>query len=195
MAPSMLSHIHRYLFQDLDQAVYAPRIYKAEQLVEREYILNGDSVPYGAPEFIEKTLAMFFAAEAGHVYSTALTGSDLDNLASFISHIWQVHPFKEGNTRTVAVFAELYLDNVGFDIDNGPFADNARYFRNALVRANYRNAKAVIAPDLTYLVRFLDNAANGASHELRSRDLVCEALFAAPPLIRNMPRTTAIEKQ
>ena len=130
----MLFHIHRYLFQDLDQAVYAPGIYKAEQLVEREYILNGDSVLYGAPEFIEKALAMFFAAEAGHAYSTALTGSDLDNLASFISHIWQVHPFKEGNTGTVAVFAELYLDYLGFDIDNGPFADNARYFRNALVR-------------------------------------------------------------
>lgn len=194
MAPSMLSYIHRYLFQDLDQAVYIPGKYKDSQLVKRESILNGDSVLYGAPEFIDNAPAMFFAAEAGHAYGTSMSGVELDNLAAFIAHIWQVHPFVEGNTRTIAVFTELYLDHLGFDARNEPFADNARYFRNALVRANYRNARAGIAPDSSYLVRFLDNAVNGASHELHSRDLMCEALFADPSLIRNMPSSAAIEK-
>lgn len=194
MAPSMLAHIHRHLFQDLDDAVYAPGSYKTDQLVKREYVLNGDSVLYGAPEFIDNALTMFFAGEASYVYGASMSADDIGHLAEFVSHIWQVHPFKEGNTRTIAVFTELYLDYLGFDAANEPFADNARYFRNALVRANYRNAKAGIMPDLKYLIRFFENMLHEAGNELRSRDMLCEALFENPSLIRNMPESEAIEK-
>lgn len=194
MAPSMLAHIHRHLFQDLDDAVYASGSYKTDQLVKREYILNGDSVLYGAPEFIDNALTMFFASEASYAYGASMSADDLGHLAEFISHIWQVHPFKEGNTRTIAVFTELYLDYLGFDSANEPFADNARYFRNALVRANYRNAKAGIMPNLKYLIRFFENMLHEAGNELRSRDMLCEALFENPSLIRNMPTSEAIEK-
>lgn len=194
MAPSMLVHIHQHLFQDLDDKTYAPGLYKTDQLVKREYILNGDSVLYGAPEFIDNALAMFFASEASYVYDPVTSADDVAHLAEFISHIWQVHPFKEGNTRTIAAFTELYLDYLGFDAANEPFANNARYFRNALVRANYRNAKAGIMPDLKYLIRFLENMLCGADNDLRSRDMLCEALFEDPSLIRNMPPSSAIEK-
>ncbi len=194
MAPSMLAHIHRHLFQDLDDAVYAPGSYKTDQLVKREYILNGDSVLYGAPEFIDNALAMFFAGEASYVYGASMSADDIGHLAEFVSHIWQVHPFKEGNTRTIAVFTELYLDHLGFDAANEPFANNARYFRDALVRANYRNAKAGIMPDLKYLIRFFENMLHEAGNELRSRDMLCEALFENPTLIRNMSTSGAIEK-
>lgn len=194
MAPSMLAHIHRHLFQDLDDAVYAPGSYKTDQLVKREYILNGDSVLYGAPEFIDNALAMFFAGEASYVYGASMSADDIGHLAEFVSHMWQVHPFKEGNTRTIAVFTELYLDHLGFDAANEPFANNARYFRDALVRANYRNAKARIMPDLKYLIRFLENMLHEAGNELRSRDMLCEALFENPTLIRNMSTSGAIEK-
>ena len=194
MAPSMLAHIHRHLFQDLDDAVYAPGSYKTDQLVKREYVLNGDSVLYGAPEFIDNALTMFFAGEASYVCGASMSADDIGHLAEFVSHIWQVHPFKEGNTRTIAVFTELYLDYLGFDAANEPFADNARYIRNALVRANYRNAKAGIMPDLKYLIRFFENVLHGASNELRLRDMLCEALFEDPSLIRNMPASDAIEK-
>ena len=194
MAPSMLTYIHRHLFQDLDDAVYAPGSYKTDQLVKREYILNGDSVLYGAPEFIDNALAMFFAGEASYAYGADMSADDIGHLAEFVSHIWQVHPFKEGNTRTIAVFTELYLDHLGFDAANEPFANNARYFRDALVRANYRNAKAGIMPDLKYLIRFFENMLHEAGNELRSRDMLCEALFEDPSLIRNMPASEAIEK-
>ena len=194
MAPSMLAHIHRHLFQDLDDAVYAPGSYKTDQLVKREYILNGDSVLYGAPEFIDNALVMFFVGEASYAYGADMSADDIEHLAEFVSHMWQVHPFKEGNTRTIAVFTELYLDHLGFDAANEPFANNARYFRDALVRANYRNAKAGIMPDLKYLIRFFENMLHEAGNELRSRDMLCEALFEDPSLIRNMPASEAIEK-
>ena len=80
MAPSMLAHIHRHLFQDLDDAVYAPGSYKTDQLVKREYVLNGDSVLYGAPEFIDNALTMFFAGEASYVYGASMSADDIGHL-------------------------------------------------------------------------------------------------------------------
>lgn len=56
--------------------------------------------------------------------------------AVFISRLWQIHIFGEGNTRTTAVFFIKYLRTLGFSAANDIFVENARYFRNALVRAN-----------------------------------------------------------
>ncbi len=194
LAPTMLFSIHRYLFQDLDDATYAPGRPKTEALAKKETILNGDSVLYGAPEFIDGALKLFFDREATRAYSAAMAPDELRGFCEFITHIWQVHPFKEGNTRTVAVFSALYLDYLGFDTSNEPFARHARYFRDALVRANYRNAKADVMPDLAFLVRFYENMLHDAGHALRSKDLVCPALFERPELLRNMPAAEALTK-
>ncbi|MDO4443538.1 MAG: Fic family protein [Slackia sp.] len=195
LTPSALFYIHRFLFQDFDDAFYAPGRIKTEQLVKKEAILNGDSVLYGAPEFANNALAMFFEREMTHAYGFDMTGDDLENFCAFIAHIWQVHPFEEGNTRTIAVFGALYLDYLGFDIDNDPFTEHARYFRNALVRANYRNAKAKIAPTLRYLVRFFENTLHDAKHRLESKDLACLELFEHPELLRNIPPAEALSLQ
>lgn len=192
LAPAMLGRVHRYLFQDLDDSVYAPGEYKTEALAKKETILNGDSVLYGAPDLIDGALSLFFGRESAYVYGGDMNAPDLENFAGFLSHVWQVHPFKEGNTRTVAVFAALYLDSLGFDVGNEPFASNSRYFRDALVRANYRNAKAGVMPEMAYLIRFLENMLHDAGHELRSRDLMCEPLFRNPALLRNMPISEAL---
>lgn len=58
------------------------------------------------------------------------------SMFSFISGIWQIHTFREGNTRTTAVFAIMYLRRLGFTVDNTPFATHAQYFRDALVLDN-----------------------------------------------------------
>ena len=62
------------------------------------------------------------------------------HISHFVSGLWQIHPFAEGNTRTTAVFAILYLRSIGFEVNNDLFARHSWYFRNALVRANYKNA-------------------------------------------------------
>ena len=88
----------------------------------------------------------------------------------------------------------LYLRYLGFDADNEPFARHARYFRDALVRANYRNAKAKVMPDASYLLRFFENLLSGEHHELRSRDLMVSELYADPSLLRNVDPSRAISK-
>ena len=63
----------------------------------------------------------------------------VEHIVQFVAKLWQIHPFREGNTRTTAVFAILYLRSLGFAVMNDLFANHSWYFRNALVRANYQN--------------------------------------------------------
>lgn len=80
---------------------------------------------------------------------------------------WRV----EGNTRTTAVFTIQYLRSIGFDINNDMFAGHSWYFRNALVRANYRNAVKGIDYSPVYLERFFRNLLLGEQWDLRNRYL------------------------
>lgn len=153
LSPDMLTTIHAYLFQDLDPAVYHPGRFKSERLIKQEEILNGDSVLYADPLTYEMSLRGAFANEAAAAYTT-FTDEELQRFCHTIGFLWQIHPFYEGNTRTIAVFSELYLNNLGFQVTNDPFAKHARYFRDALVRAQYRNAAAKIFPDDSFLTRF-----------------------------------------
>lgn len=71
--------------------------------------------------------------------------------------LWQIHVFGEGNTRTTAVFFIKYLRTLGFDATNDIFAENAWYFRNALVRANYNDLRNGVHETTEYLELFLRN--------------------------------------
>lgn len=196
LMPDMPRIIHRQLFRDLPQETYRAGEYKLDALVKQEEILNGDSVLYADPVLVERSLNYLFDEErAAGEYGLALTGGDLSRFTRFVALVWQVHPFQEGNTRTVAVLAALYLRQLGFDVGNEPFEHHARYFRDALVRANYRNAQAGIMPDLSFAERFFDNLANGAAHELAREDLLCPALFEQPELLRNVSPTLALRKR
>ncbi len=194
LAPEMLTEIHRYLFQDLDPEVYHPGEFKAERMVKQEDILNGDSVLYADPLAYDMAFRGAFAAEQGKLY-TALEGDELAGFCHFLAFLWQIHPFCEGNTRTVAVFSELYLNHLGFNVSNEPFESNARYFRDALVRAMYRNAAAGIFPDGSFLVAFYENALGRRHHKLNREDLICTALFENPSLIRNVDPANALDKR
>ena len=93
------------------------------------------------------------------------------HIASFSSGVWQVHPFAEGNTRTTAVFIIKYLNTLGFEVNNEPFAEHSWYFRNALVRANYANLTEGVVADASFLEKFFENLLLGKSHELKNRAL------------------------
>ena len=193
LVPSMPRIIHHQLFRDLPQDVYRPGEYKLEPLVKQEEILNGDSVLYANPALVEQSLRYLFDEErTSGEYGLALEGSYLERFTRFISLVWQVHPFQEGNTRTIAVLAALYLRQLGFDVGNEPFESQARYFRDALVRANYRNAKAGILPDASFAKMFFDNLVNDAGHALDREELLCPALFDNPQLLRNVSPSMAL---
>ena len=99
----------------------------------------------------------------------------ISHFSKFISGIWQIHPFREGNTRTTAVFAIKYLRAMGFTVSNDLFADHSWYFRNALVRANYRNYARSIEPEFEPLEKFFRNLLLGENNELKNRYLIISA--------------------
>ena len=195
LVPDMPRIVHKQLFRDLPSDAYRPGEYKLEPLVKQEEILNGDSVLYADPTLVEQSLRYLFDEERlANGYDLTLTGGDLSRFARFISLVWQVHPFQEGNTRTIAVLAALYLQQLGFNVGNEPFEQHARYFRDALVRANYRNAAAGILPNMSFIERFFDNLANDAGHKLEREDLICPSLFENPDLLRNVSPSLALHR-
>jgi len=186
LAPLMLSHIHATLFQDLDPAVYHPGEFKVEQVIKPEAVLNGDSVFYAPPTMYTGMLDALFAREATHDYAFNLTDEDVANFTRFIARVWQVHPFYEGNTRTVAVFAVLYLRELGCVVGNDPFERHAAYFRDALVRANYRNRPVGVDYDFSYLERFMGHLALGSSESplFDRHELICQPMFDHPEALK-----------
>lgn len=102
-------------------------------------------------------------------YNGLNTDEIIDHIVDFVTLLWQNHPFREGNTRTTAVFVIKYLRSIGFKVDNDLFADNSWYFRNALVRANYRNLSKGIEPNKSFLIKFFRNLLMGEHHELKNR--------------------------
>ena len=83
----------------------------------------------------------------------------------------------EGNTRTTAVFFIKYLRTLGFDVTNDIFAENAWYFRNALVRANYNDLKNGVHETTEYLEMFLRNLLLDEKNELHNRSMHISGVF------------------
>lgn len=100
----------------------------------------------------------------------------INNITNFSSNIWQVHPFREGNTRTTALFIQKYLISLVYNVDNTLFKDKSIYYRNALVRSNYFNNELDIKEDNSYLIKFYENLLLGKNNNLRSEDLIVKEL-------------------
>ena len=163
-----LVSIHKRLFEDLFSHSGRLRDYN---FIKREWVLDGRSVMYGDFHELQSTLEYDFEIERRFKYSGLSMDEIIDHLATFISNLWQIHPFKEGNTRTTAVFFIKYLRSLGFDVTNDVFAKNAWYFRNALVRANFRYIQKGIEEDKTFIVMFLRNLLLGENNELKNKNL------------------------
>ena len=164
--------IHRRLFDGLFKFAGKIRDY---DITKKEWVLRGDTVLYVNAEDLKKALEYDLEQEKNFSYKGLSLDEMVNHIAKFISGIWQIHPFGEGNTRTTAVFTIKYLRSIGFDVNNDLFADNSWYFRNALVRANYRNVLKGIEPDMTFLINFFRNLMMGEKNELKNRYLVIDA--------------------
>lgn len=149
--PAELISIHKTLFTGILDNKIAGKI-RTYDITEKEPILNGDTVIYGRADSIKETLDYDFSQEKQFNYKGLSIKEKVEHIARFISGIWQIHPFGEGNTRTTAVFTIKYLYTLGFETNNDMFEKYAQYFRNALVRANYQNLKK----DITYTTEYLD---------------------------------------
>lgn len=163
-----LQSIHKELFEGL---LDHPGLLRTYNFTKKEWVLDGDTVIYGDFRELSSTLQFDFSYEKSFDYSKMNMDETIEHIAVFVSNLWQIHVFEEGNTRTTAVFLIKYLRKLGFDVSNDTFSKNAWYFRNALVRANYSNFPKGIYEDKSYLVKFLRNLLLGEDNKLQNRDL------------------------
>ena len=169
-----LKYVHKFLFQDVYE--FAGEFRKID-FSKHEKILNNDSVAYGDCTTLMASLEYDISKELEKNYEEMNIVEVINNITKFSSSIWQVHPFREGNTRTTALFIEKYLISLGYNVDNTLFKDKSVYFRNALVRSNYFNNYLNIKEDNSFLIKFYENLLLGKNNNLHSKDLIVEELF------------------
>ena len=164
-----LTSIHRRIFDGVFKFAGQIRNYN---ITKKEWVLGGDTVLYVSAPDIRKAVEYDLEQERLFDYSKVDREGLVNHIAKFVSGLWQIHPFGEGNTRTTAVFTILYLRSMGFDVTNDLFANHSWYFRNALVRANYQNVQKGVMRNSEYLERFFRNLLLGENNELRNRYMV-----------------------
>lgn len=160
--------IHKKLFQGIYDKAGEIREYN---ITKKEWILDGATVTYGSASELEATLEYDISQEKKYSYKGLSMDEIVHHIAVFVAGLWQIHVFGEGNTRTAAVFFIKYLRTLGFDVTNDIFAQNAWYFRNALVRANYNDLVNGVHETTEYLELFLKNLLLGEKNELHNRTL------------------------
>ena len=167
-SPIELITIHKRLFEGIYS--HAGRI-RDYNISKQEWVLDGDTVTYGNAYSLRETLDYDLNLEKNFSYSGLSTDDVIKHIARFISNLWQIHIFGEGNTRTTAVFLIKYLSKLGFNVTNDIFAKNSWYFRNALVRANYNNRTKNVTETTYYLELFLRNLLLDEDNILSNREM------------------------
>ena len=160
--------LHRRIFEGVFKHAGEIRQY---DISKKEWVLEGDSVNYLNWEDLRRALDWDIEQEKNFSYKGLTDDEKIEHIAKFVSGIWQIHAFREGNTRTTAIFTIQYLRSLGYEVNNEMFAKHSWYFRNALVRANYRNINKDIDYSPIYLVRFFRNLLLKDSWVLKNRYL------------------------
>ena len=189
LSPAEFISIHRRLFQGVDKFAGKIRDYN---ISKQEWVLNGETVLYGSAESLKETLEYDFEQEKKFSYKGLSQQEVIEHIAYFISYLWQIHIFGEGNTRTTAIFLIKYLRKLGFkDVNNDLFAEHSWYFRNALVRANYEDLSKGINKTEKYLFQFLLNLLQNENHLLKNRELHVQ--YIDPVNLTNDPVKVVID--
>ena len=160
--------VHRRVFEAVIKHAGELRTY---DITKKEWVLEGDTVLYLNWEDLRRAIDYDLEQERSYSYKGKSQDEMISHLTRFVSGLWKIHAFGEGNTRTTAVFTIQYLRSLGFEVNNDPFARHSWYFRNALVRANYRNVAKGIDYTPVYLERFFRNLLLGEQWDLQNRYL------------------------
>ncbi len=163
--------IHRAIFEGVFKHAGRFRDY---DISKKEWVLRNDTVLYGRWQDLRMTVEYDLEQERQFDYTALNKDEMVEHLAKFVAGLWQIHPFGEGNTRTTAVFTIKYLRMLGFSVNNDLFERHSWYFRNALVRANYRNVQKGINAEPLFLVRFFRNLLLGEDNLLKNRYMMID---------------------
>lgn len=122
-------YIHKALF---DKVYSWAGLSRTINIEKSEYVLNGLSVEYSDYSNINNEI------EKLNNEFKSINNNDVNikDITKFISKIWKIHPFREGNTRTVGVFLYFWIKRLDLNLNNDFIGENAKYFRNALVLAS-----------------------------------------------------------
>jgi fido (protein-threonine AMPylation protein) len=170
-SPAELLSIHRRLFTGVETMRVKIGAYRDYNITKSEWVIDGKTVFYVSADIIAATLDYDFKEEKKFIYKGLSKRETVEHIVKFISGLWQIHPFGEGNTRTIAVFTIKYLRNHGFELENDMFVKHSWYFRNALVRANFNDIPNNIYATEEYLLKFFGNILFGENNELKNRYL------------------------
>ena len=177
--------VHRRIFEGVFKHAGQLRTY---DITKKEWVLRGNTVNYLNWEDLRRALEYDISQEVSFDHTQLSIEDFVRHICQFVSNLWQIHAFREGNTRATAVFTIQYLRSLGFSVDNDLFARHSWYFRNALVRANYSNYQQKIVRDTSFLEKFFRNLLMGENNELRNRHMLI-----APP--EEWKETSANAKQ
>lgn len=166
-----LAAIHRAIFEGVFKHAGRFRDY---DISKKEWVLRNDTVLYGRWQDLRMAVEYDLEQERQFDYTALNKDQMIEHLAKFVAGLWQIHPFGEGNTRTTAIFTIKYLRSQGFDVNNDLFERHSWYFRNALVRASYRNLKKGINYEPLFLLRFFRNLLLGETNELKNRYMLID---------------------
>jgi cell filamentation protein len=125
--------LHEILFKDIYDWAGKPRVIN---LIKREALLCGKSVWYSNSDDIDRDMELVFK-ELKAINRTEKPETFIKRLVPKIAALWQVHPFREGNTRTVVMFMTFFIESFGYYVDKKLLATYAGYVRNSFVLASF----------------------------------------------------------
>lgn len=156
-----LKDLHKFIFGN----IYAWAGQEREiEIIKNEKVLGGLSVTYSYPTEIKKNAEKCIKKMHKIDWQKLELDEKADIFSKCIAELWQVHPFREGNTRTVITFACEFADKHGFPMDRELLSENAGYTRNALVMASIGQYS-----EYQHLTRiFADSMERGSKAQLKN---------------------------
>lgn len=125
--------IHEFIFQDIYD--WAGE-YRKLDIYKEEPVLGGLSVDYSKSGVIEDDVDTVLKEMNACTWKNMNKDEVVEKFALYMGRLWKIHPFREGNTRTVITFCCQYMEYLGFEIDREIYETNSMYVRNALVAYN-----------------------------------------------------------
>ena len=128
-----IKQIHKYIFGDIYEWAGQER---GINIVKGERVLGGDTVRYSDMNHIETDMKMALEELNSISWRNMNIDETAEKFSVIIAKIWQVHPFREGNTRTIMTFATQFAESHGFKMNKNLLRENAGYVRDSLVKAS-----------------------------------------------------------
>lgn len=159
-----LKELHKYLFSD----VYSfAGIYRNRMIYKEEKILAGDSIKYSHPDEIEFRVRTLLEVIKETDYEGLSNNERVDYITHVLTNLWQIHPFREGNTRTSLLYMRQLLKSYGYSFNEYFFGklSTFEYARNALVASCFEDEILGVEKNYSYIKRMVNDIVTNGINE------------------------------